>query len=261
MTTAFFDSFQSEWLKTKRSLAFWMVVIGGFFTPSIIIVARLINYDKLPGLYSAPDFWNLLWKNSWESMAIFFLPLGAILSTSLIAQIEYKNNTWKQLHTLPLSYTTIFFAKLAVIVVLMLQFFILFNLGIYLAALVPYLLVSGTPYPQQPIPYDSFLRENLLFFVDTLPIVALQYLIALRFKNFLVPVGLGFVFWVGSLAALTWQYGYVIPYTYPMYNYLASGVQTKAILPSVNIHWIAAGYFLAITAVSYVLYVGKREKG
>jgi hypothetical protein len=259
--TALIHSFQSEWLKTKRSLAFWMVVIGGFFTPLIVIVARLINYDKLAVLYSAEDFWTLLWKNSWESMAIFFLPLGAILSTSLIAQIEYKNNTWKQLHTLPLSYTTIFFAKLVVILVLMLQFFVLFNIGIYLAAIVPYLLVSGTPYPAQSLPYAEFLRANALYFVDTLPIVALQYLIALRFKNFLVPVGLGFVFWVGALAALTWQYGYLIPYTYPMYNYLASGVQTKAILPAVNIHLFASGYFVVITAVSYVMYLTKKEKG
>src|SRR5215211_3701914 len=150
MTADLFHSFQSEWLKTKRSLAFWMVVIGGFFTPSIIIVARLIRYERLLQVYSAENFWDLLWKNSWESMAIFFLPLGAILSTSLIAQLEYKNNTWKQLHTLPLSYTTIFFAKLAVILVLMLQFFVLFNLGIYIAAAVPYLLISGTHYPQQP---------------------------------------------------------------------------------------------------------------
>src|SRR5215207_5450511 len=259
--TTFIHSFQSEWLKTKRSLAFWMVIIGGVFTPLIIIIARLVNHTKMPALYSSESFWNMLWKNAWESMAIFFLPLGAILSTSLIAQIEYKNNTWKQLHTMPLSYTTIFFAKLAVIVVLMLEFFVLFNLGIYLAALVPYLLVSGTPYPSQPLPYEHFLRENALYFLDTLPIVALQYLIALRFKNFLVPVGLGFVFWVGSLAALSWKFGYVVPYTYPMYNYLKAGVQTKAVMPDVNIHALAIGYFMVITAVSYVLYLTKKEKG
>ncbi|MEO8574688.1 MAG: ABC transporter permease [Pyrinomonadaceae bacterium] len=257
----FLNSFQSEWLKTKRSLAFWMVVIGGFFTPAIIIVARLINHAKVPELYSSESFWDMLWKNSWESMAIFFLPLGAILSTSLIAQIEYKNNTWKQLHTLPLSYTTIFFTKLAVILVLMLQFFVLFNIGIYLSAVVPYLLISGTPYPAQSFPYDHFLLENLLYFVDTLPIVALQYLIALRFKNFLVPVGLGFVFWVGALAALSWKFGYIIPYTYPMYNYLKAGVETKAAVPDFNIHILATGYFVAITAVSYVLYLTKKEKG
>jgi len=261
MAAAIINSLQSEWLKTKRSLAVWMVAIGGFFTPAIIVAVRLLHYDKLPEVYAAADFWRPLWKSSWESMAIFFLPLGAILTTSLIAQIEFKNNTWKQLHTLPLNYTTIFFAKLAVILVLMLQFFLLFNIGIYLAAVIPWLLVRGIPYPSDPLPYSHFLRQDLLYFVDTLPIVALQYLISLRAKNFLVPVGLGFVFWVGSLAALTWQFGYLIPYTYPMYNYLLSGVQTKAVLPTVNIHLFAAAWFAAITAASYILYLTRSEKG
>src|SRR6476659_7002134 len=147
MTADLIHSFQSEWLKTKRSLAFWMVVVGGFFTPSIITAARLIRYQKLPQIYSSENFWDLLWKNSWESMAIFFLPLGAILSTSLIAQIEYKNNTWKQLHPLPLSYTTVFFSKLAVILALMAILFVLFNVGILLPAIVPYLVICGTSYP------------------------------------------------------------------------------------------------------------------
>jgi hypothetical protein len=97
--------------------------------------------------------------------------------------------------------------------------------------------------------------------VDTLPIVALQYLISLHSKNFLVPVGLGFVMWVGALAALSWQFGYIIPYTYPMYNYLMSGVKTKAAIPEMNIHVLAALWFIALTAAAFVLYLTKKEKG
>ncbi|MCZ8217041.1 MAG: ABC transporter permease, partial [Cyclobacteriaceae bacterium] len=156
MTISFFNSFQSELLKTKRSLALWIVIIGGFFTPVIVTVARIIQYKTLPSIYSADNFWELLWQNSWESMAIFLLPLGVILTTSLITQIEFKNNTWKQLHTLPLSLTTIFFSKLAVVITMMLTFFVLFNIGIYLSALVPYLIITGVPYPKAPIPYESF---------------------------------------------------------------------------------------------------------
>jgi hypothetical protein len=47
MITSFLHSFQSEWLKKKRSLASWIVIIGGFFTPAIIIVARIVNADRL----------------------------------------------------------------------------------------------------------------------------------------------------------------------------------------------------------------------
>ncbi len=169
MAISFIHSFQSEWLKKKRSLASWIVVVGGFFTPAIIIIARLVRHDTLQALYSADGFWKLLWKNSWESMAIFLLPLGVILATSLITQIEYKNNTWKQLHTLPLNLTTTFFSKLVVIIVMMVQFFILFNIGIYLSAVVPYLLVSGVPYPHDPFPTMFFLKENMFYFIDCLP--------------------------------------------------------------------------------------------
>src|SRR6478736_6495527 len=128
MTLSFIHSFQSEWLKKKRSLASWMVIIGGFFTPTIVIIARLVHYDSLSAIYSAPDFWQKHWRTSWESVAIFLLPIGVIMATSLITQLEYKNNTWKQLHTAPLSLTTIFFSKLSVIMVMMLQFFVLFNI-------------------------------------------------------------------------------------------------------------------------------------
>jgi lantibiotic transport system permease protein len=261
MNLTFVNAFQSEWLKKKRSLASWLVVIGGFFTPAIVIVARLLNHDKLAAIYSSNGFWNQLWKNSWESMAIFFLPMGAILATSLITQIEYKNNAWKQVHALPLSLTTIFFSKLAVILAMMVQFFVLFNLGIYLSAALPYLLVGTVPYPDRAIPYLHFLKENLLYFVDCLPIVALQYLISLRFKNFLVPIGVGFLAWVGALASLSWKFGFVIPYTYCMLNYLKDDPTGKAVIPSVDIHSLAIGYFLLFTVLGYCLFVTKTEKG
>jgi hypothetical protein len=160
--------------------------------PVIIIVARIVKPSGLHTIYSADNFWNALWKSSWESMAIFLLPLGVILLTSLITQIEYKNNTWKQLHTLPLTLTTVFFSKLTIIVVMLLQFFILFNIGIYLSAIIPYMVINDVPYPKSPIPYLVFLKENVLFFICCLPIIALQYLISLKYKNFLVPVGAGF---------------------------------------------------------------------
>lgn len=258
---AYLHSFQSEWLKTKRSLALWIVIVGGFFTPSIVIIGRIVQYKKLPAIYSSDAFWKSHWQSSWESMAIFLLPLGVILATSLITQLEYKNNAWKQLHTLPLSFTTIFFSKLTVIITLMMGFFVLFNIGIYLSAIIPYMVISGVPYPKGVIPYEFFLSQNLFYFIDCLPIVALQYLISLKYRNFLVPVGTGFIFWVGALASLSWKYGYVIPYTYCMLTYLKSGVMNKAVIPAVNIHLLALAYFFVITTVSYVLYISKKEKG
>lgn len=65
----------------------------------------------------------------------------------------------------------------------------------YLSAVIPSMLFSNVPYPTAPIPYAYFLSANANFFLDCLPILALQCLISLQFKNFLAPVGSGFALW------------------------------------------------------------------
>lgn len=254
----FIHCFQSEWLKKKRSLASWLVVIGAFFTPCIIIIIKLYKHKSLKEINSSADFWEKHWMNSWESMAILLIPLGIILSASLITQLEFKNNTWKQWHTTPQHFATIFFAKLAVIIVMMLQFLILFNLGIYLSAVIPGLVIKDAPYPVEPIPYNIFAKQNINFFISCLPIIGLQYLISLQFRNFLVPVGAGIVVWIASVGSLTWKYTYIIPYTHSSLFFLKITGRFKQ---DTNLIAWATGYFIFFTLLSYLLYVTKKEKG
>jgi lantibiotic transport system permease protein len=257
----FVNAFIAEWLKKRRSLADWLVVVGGFFTPALIIVARLINPDRLATVYASPGFWPQLWKNSWESMAVFFLPMGAILATSLITQIEFKNNAWKQLHALPIGVSTIFFSKLAVVMVMMVQFFILFNIGIYLSAVVPAMLLRDVPYPTHAIPLAGFARDNVRYFAECLPIVGAQYMISLHFRNFLVPVGVGFMTWVGALAALPWRFNYLVPYSYCTLHFLEGDTRGKAAVPPYDIDLMAIAYFALFVVAGFILFATKREKG
>lgn len=261
MTNSFINSFQSEWLKKKRSLASWLVLVGAFFIPAIILVSRISHNNKLPALHVSDEFWNALWKQAWEPMAPFFLPIGVILATALITQIEYKDNAWKQLHTTPQRFAVIFFAKLAVILTMLLGLFILFNFALYLSGIIPSLIFKNVPYPTAPLPYEHFLIENVKFFVDCLPILALQYLISLQYKNFLVPVGIGFVVWILSIGMLSWEYSYILPYSYSSLDHFMSSGQLARRSISVSMQTVAAIYFVIFTAAGYVLYITKKEKG
>jgi len=258
----FLRSLQSEWLKKKRSLAAWLIIVGAFFTPSIILISRIRNAHKLSALYVANDFWTKLWNQTWESMAVFLLPIGIILGVGLLTQIEYKNNTWKQVHTTPQGFTTIFFAKFLVILIMLVEAFVLFNFAMYLAAVIPAALFSNLPYPQAPIPYRNFLSGNIKYFLDCLPIMALQYLICLQFRNFLVPIGTGFVIWFLGVGMLSWEYSYLFPYVHGTLDFLiSSGQFGNRKIPPFNIQLLAMVYFALITTVSYVLYVTKKDKG
>lgn len=258
--TTFINSLQSEWLKKRRSLASWLVIAGALFTPAIILTARLKNHQALPALNAADDFWQRLWNQSWESMGVFLLPIGIILATALVAQIEYKNNTWKQLHTTPQFLTTIFLAKFLVILIMLAQVFVLFNLGIYLSAVIPSLVFSSVPHPAAPIPFQDFWNANVNFFVDCLPILALQYLLSLHLKNFLVPVGVGFAVWFLGIGLLAWEYSFLLPYNHGAIRFLMSVGKFDKAIP-VNTEILALAYFAAFTVAGWFLYVTKKEKG
>lgn len=256
---AFVHMLQSEWLKRRRSFASSMVLAGSLFTPSIIVAVRLVQHRGLPALYAADGFWAKLWSDSWESMAVFFLPLGAILATSLIAQIEFKSNAWKQVHALPVSTHVLFLAKLTVILAMLAEFLALFTLGIYASGMIPFVLVPGVPHPKGAFTALPLLRENALYFVDCLPIIAAQYLFALRSNNALVPIGIGFMAWVGALAAVSSKLAISWPYAYTIVHYLQDKPKGKAL--QAPHHLFAIGAFLVLTLISYVMFVTRKEKG
>ena len=66
---------------------------AAFFTPAVILVARLMRARQLPDIYRAADFWQPLWIMSWESMTLMILPLSISLVVSLMAQMEYYTTT------------------------------------------------------------------------------------------------------------------------------------------------------------------------
>ncbi len=258
MITTFIHSVQSEWLKKKRSAAFWLTFIGGLFIPLIIFIARIAEPEKLAAEQAEPEFWKIHFGNSWQPMAMFLLPFGIILVTSLVTQMEFKNNSWKQLHALPQSLTTVFFAKLTVILLMMLQVFVLFNIGIYLSGVLPSLFFKDVLYPAADFPFMGFLKGNTKFFIDCLPIVALQYILSLQFKNFLVPIGGGLAIYIASMISMNWKYAYLLPYTYCPLNFI--GRILRGTQP-MSIHLLALCYFVVFTVIGYLLFINKKEKG
>lgn len=261
MSAIFIDAFHGEWLKRKRSFASALVVMGSLFTPAIVAVVRLLHHRSLPGLYAADTFWQNMWRACWESMAIFFLPLGAILATSLITQIEFKSNAWKQVHTLPVSAAVIFLSKLGVILVMMIQFLLLFTAGIYVSGMLPALLVPGVPHPKGSFLSLPLLRENGLYFIHCLPIVGAQYLMALRSNNALVPIGIGFMAWVGALAAVSSRFTVWWPYSYTTIHYLRDKPKGARFAAYGELPWLSVSAFLLLTIISYALFVTRKEKG
>jgi len=253
----FIYSLQSEWLKTKRSAASWICLLGGFFIPFMLLIGFITEHTSINAYGTEVNIWQVYFYQSWKFMGLALLPMGVIVATSLITQTEYKNNTWKQLYTTPQSYSTIFFAKLCTIFLMTLKFFLFFNIGMLTAAAIPTLLFDHA-LPRDNVPVLFFLQANGKIFLACLPVIAAQYLLGLRFKNFLVPIGAGLLAWVASLILIqAWKYAYLDPYTYlPL-----TSIGGKKLPAGINISILSIIYFTGITIVSYCLYRAKKDKG
>ena len=251
----FINSLRSEWLKKRRTAASLLTVIGGLLIPLIVLIARLDDAGALAAANRQPRLWENLYSRNWQLMGLLLLPMGVVLATSLITQIEYRNNTWKQLCTTPQSLTTIFLAKFSVILVMLVEFFLLFTFGIWLTGVLPALFLRNVPFPVEPLPVKAFFNGSVRFFLDILPVVTLQYLLSLRFKNFLIPLGAGLGLYVASMIAVHWRHGYWIPYTYSAYNFMGQAPATF------HTHYWAAGYSVVFIGLAYILYITRKEKG
>lgn len=261
MSSNFFAALRGEWMKQRRGLAIWMVLAGAAFTPAIMVAMRLLRYRIQSQMYAAPDFWLRAWDNAWESAAIFFLPMGAVLVTSLVVHVEFRNNTWKQVHVLPIHRATVFFSKLAIPVLLVMAFIALFNLAFWLSVAVPALLVPGLAMPQAAIPWRRFLGEDLGYLVGCLPIVALLYAIALRLRPVMAPIGIGFMAWVATLGSLSTHVGAFSPFAPIMLQYIGSGGARKVPHPPIDLHALALLYFVLFVAIGYAAFASARQKG
>lgn len=225
-------------MKLRGSAALWLVSLSACFVPSIILVARLVRP-------APPQPAESFWKNAWEANAILLLPLVVMLLTSLVVQIETRNNTWKQVHASPQRF--VFAAKLSIILTLVAGFFLIANAAIFATAL---LTGRGATH--------LFAVRSVWLYVDLLPIVALQYLLSLHVKNFMIPLGIGVALWLAAIGGLSWKYVYVIPYGYTAMDFLQmAGARSY----SRNLHVYSGAYSIAFCLAGAMLYARKEDRG
>ena len=133
-------SLQSELLKTKRTSSFYLCILLAMLFPALYLFGMLSNGGQIANLVKDP--WNLHLLEGWKALGFLVLPLFVILVSTLLPQIEYRNNTWKQLFASPQSLYNVFITKFIII-----QLFILFFLLVFNAFMMLVLVIAGLALP------------------------------------------------------------------------------------------------------------------
>jgi hypothetical protein len=255
----FITATHTELKKTKRTAAFWLTIIAASFIPVLFFLAYLFKPGgAMESLHTTP--WNTHFHFGWQALSSFLFPMYVVLLCTLVPHIEYRNNTWKQVFAAPRSVADIYFSKFVTIHIMIFLFYVLFNFLMIATGLLINLIYPGFTFIEHTIDWGYIILLNAKMYLSVLGVSAIMYWLALRFKNFIAPMGIGLALLIGSIMALAfhWEHVYKLPFAHPILTLMSTEKSHKYVE---NHEWNALGYFLLFTLVGYLDLKLRKEKG
>ena len=239
-------SFRSELLKTRKA-PLYLTLIGAAIGPVIYLFNVLIDENEIDP--SEKDPLNALFKMLSEMNGTALFPLFVILICTLLSQIEYRNNTWKQIFASPQTKVNVFLAKFMNVHLLMLVFLIATHLFMFLTIAGINFMKPTLNLFNHPLNFNTVLVNAANAYILLLGLCAIQFWIGLRSRNFIVPIGIGFAFWLtGTIMAVQYKSNlvYYFPYCFPAFP-----VSTKLKSELTQVAWTSLGYTVSILIVGF----------
>lgn len=253
-------SLRTEILKTKRSAAFWVCFLGSGFIPAIFTLMYSLRPDNFVPRFKVQP-WESHFTHGWQAFSAFLLPMFVILVCSQIPQIEFKNNTWKQVFASPQSLGNIFFSKFTTILLMVLFLFVMFNVFMIGCAALVSIINNNYPFLRSSAQWDLILRMNLKTFVALLGIISIQYWLSLRIKNFIVPIAIGLALLITAMILMQWEHIYKFPYAYPFLTFTSLTRGGLAGSLFLNHELNSMGYFAFFILLAFLDMKYRKERG
>jgi hypothetical protein len=207
----------------------------------------LIDEDEINA--SEKDPLNALFKVLSGMNGAAFFPWFIILICTLLPQIEYRNNTWKQIFASPQTKGNVFLAKFMNVHLLMLVFLIATHLFMFLTIVGVSFIKPTLNLFEHSLNVSTVMVNAANAYILLLAVCAIQFWIGLRFKNFIVPIGIGLALWLtGTILAL--QDNSNLAYYFP-YSFHTLLVSTKLTPQLTQIAWTSLGYALLFLIVGF----------
>ena len=222
-------SLRSELIKLNRTSALYLCLVVAALMPVLLLIDHSADSEKSSLI---KDPWNIYFLEGWQGLVFVLFPMFIMLVCTLLPQMEYKNNTWKQVLSSPQSIASVFFSKFIIIHILIIVFMFVFNFLMVVSVLLLDYFNPAVQLFKHNLDLKQFLVSNAKLYLSILSLSAIQFWAGMRFKNFIVPIGIGLVFWIAS-GMLVFEYKWanvdLFPFAYPILNFLP---KYDAIVPS-----------------------------
>jgi len=256
----FILSFRSEFYKTRKTAGFWSAVI----LPLLLCLLIFFGfYSKSAQMSAEPGI--MLWIQFSGAilgvMGSLLLPMLIVFIGYSVNSIEHKADTWKSLFSLPISKFSIYAAKF-----LYALFLVFLCLALFVVFTLSFGNLLGTIKPE--LKFGDYNMAGILtqlyfkLFLSALGILGIQFLLSLLFRDFLKPMGIGFIATITGviLVANHWKYAYLFPYSHPMLALSSlpehKGHADNTGMPTITVDLFTKEIFVSLIVAAVVFTVG-----
>jgi hypothetical protein len=246
-------SLRSEMLKTRRTASLYLTLILAVVIPFIFFLD--VCFDGVEAK-NKKDIFNVFFREAFTMTGFLIFPIFIVLLCTLLPQIEYKNNAWKQVLASPQIKGDIFLAKFLNIHLLLLVFLVANHLFMFVAAAGIHFIQPSLQILDRPLDLSAIVTRGVNTYIALLALSALQFWLGLRFKNFIVPMAIGLSGWIiGALMVMEYKSSYAIyfPYSFHVFSIFPGD---KPQLTSVL--WTSVGYTVVLLVLSFMDFTRKR---
>jgi lantibiotic transport system permease protein len=208
-------STRSELLKIKRTSALYFCGVIAALIPFVMLM-ECMEPQSAKGLMSDP--WNRFYAEGMTGFCFVILPLYIILVCTLLPQVEYRNNTWKQVQSSPQPLASLFFSKYFTVQLMVLGFFVLYNALMAVSLLSIAFVNPDLPLFSHSLDWKRWLTGNAAVYGSVQAIIVIQFWIGLWSKNFITPVAIGLGLWLAGnmlIFEAHWPNADLFPYSHP----------------------------------------------
>ncbi len=247
-------SLRSEILKSKRTASIYLTIIAAAFGPFMSVLDTL--FDEVIRPEEEKVFFNIIMIEKFQMTAFLVFPFFVILICTLLPQLEYKNNTWKQLLTSPQTKMNVFAAKFINVHRLIIIFLIVNQCCTLIYAVIIHLAKPSLDLLNQPVNVSEVVLHVVSSYISLLALISIQFWLGLRFRNFIAPIGIGVAVWfLGSLMVMNMKapLAEYFPYSYHVY---AAFPESR--LNFDNVRWMSAGYAVLFLLIGFLDFKKRR---
>lgn len=243
------QSVRIEFLKNRKTAAFWLSLAGAVFVPALMLLVYIWKKTQnFPPPGAKINAWEIFFGRAWGVEIVLFLPFYVVLINSLVVNTEHRSNTWKYVFTQPFPKWSVWVGKLISVQALILFHFLLFGTLMLTDGWMLSLLDDRYGFGRNTPDLTLFWKMIGKTYVATLGLSGIHFWLASRLRNIILPIGMALVGMVLSGLALqaNWEYIDWFPYSYTFLTVK----DAKAAFPARH-EWISMGYFAVLNLLGY----------